>query len=303
MREMLKRNKIVIIILLIISVVILFSVSSVIDEVDQSNLYRNQLIEKCKEDMKNEISDKEYLKTCKETIKNENVKVDFYTVYSDLLVWKLHYLNAIAFLIIVIPSLYSICKLLKNKYILNTLTRESYHSFIKKYLKTAYKYVWVLPFIALFTIFLVAINTTFNPEYAIKFSSVVWSKELISNPILFISLYTLNILFYSFTFVNISLIIARKQHKYIPCIILSYIFYIGLELFLEVGVTMLISNIIFKSDFGIIFNIMNLFMFNDVFGVTTLLLFSFLVMLISFISVYLLYRNKEKLVVDCEKNN
>ena len=303
MKKLLKRNKIVIIILLIFCTIILFSVNSIINDVKQSNMYRSQLVKECKEDIKNGISDKSYLETCKEAIQNEHIQIDFYTVYSDLLVWKLHYLNAIAFLIVVIPSMFSICKILKNKYIINSLTRESYNSFIKKYLKIAYKYIWVLPFIALFAILLVTINTTFNPEYAIKFSSVVWSTNLIKNPILFVSLYILNIIFYSFTFVNISLIVARKQHKYIPCVILSYILYVGLELFLEVGVTMLISSIIFKSDFGIIFNIMNMFMFNDVFGVTALLMFSFFVMIISFIFVYLMYRSREKLVIDCEKNN
>ena len=303
MKEILKRNKLVVVVIAVVSIVILFSVNSVLKDVEKSNVYRSQLIQQCKEDMKGEILDEGYLKTCKEVIKDENIKIDFYTIFSELLVWKIHYFNAIAFLIITIPTLFNICKILKNKYILNSLTRENYNSFMKKYLKVAYKYTWILPFIAIFAIFLVGINSTFNPEYSIKFSTVVWSKDLISNPIVFIVLYILNIIFYSFTFVNISLIIARKQHKYIPCVILSYIFYIGLELFLEVGLNMLISNIIFKSDFGIIFNIMNLFMFNDVFGVSTLLLFSFIVMLISFAFVYLMYRNKERLIIDCEKNN
>lgn len=303
MKELLKRNRLVVIIVSIVLTVILFSVNSVLSEVEKSNVYRNHLIQQCKEEMKTGISDDGYLKICNEAIENVNVKIDFYTIFSELLVWKIHYFNAVAFLIIVIPTLFNICKILKSKYILNSLTRESYNSFMKKYLKTAYKYIWILPFVAIFMIFLVGINSTFNPEYSIKFSTVVWSESLISKPIIFIGLYTLNIIFYSFTFVNLSLIVARKLHKYIPCVILSYIFYISLELFFEVVLNMLVSNIIFKSNFGIVFNIMNLFMFNDVFGVSTLLLFSFIVMLISFAIVYLIYKNKEKLIIDCEKNN
>lgn len=303
MKEILKKNKLAIVMIIVISIIILFSVNSVLKDVEKSNAYRVQLIQQCEKNVENKSSDEGYTKMCKEVIENKNIKIDFYTIFSELLVWKIHYFNAIAFLIITIPTLFNICKILKNKHILNSLTRENYNSFIKKYLKTAYKYIWILPFIAIFAIFLIGINSTFSPEYSIKFSTVVWSKELISNPIIFIILYILNIIFYSFTFVNISLIIARKQHKYIPCVILSYIFYIGLELFLEIGLNMLVSNIIFKSDFGIIFNIMNLFMFNDVFGVSTLLLFSFIVMLISFIFVYFMYKNKEKLIIDCEKNN
>lgn len=303
MKEILKKNKLAVVIIIVISIIILFSVNSVLKDVEKSNAYRVQLIQQCKKNVENKSLDEGYIKMCKEVIENENIKIDFYTIFSELLVWKIHYFNAIAFLIITIPTLFNICKILKNKHILNSLTRENYNSFIKKYLKTAYKYIWILPFIALFAIFLIGINSTFSPEYSIKFSTIVWSKELISNPVTFIILYILNIIFYSFTFVNIALIIARKQHKYIPCVILSYIFYIGIELFLEIGLNMLVSNIIFKSDFGIIFNIMNLFMFNDVFGVSTLLLFSFIVMLISFIFVYFMYRNKEKLIIDCEKNN
>lgn len=303
MKKFILKNWLVIIILFIMLVAISVCAIDELKVINSNYEYVSQKIIECKQNLEKRENNASYNAFCQQLVDNQNIKVDFYTAFTDVLVWKLHFLNPIAFLIVVIPLLYNICNKFKYKFIINSLTRQSYCSYVKSMLKEAYKYNWSLVLIIGTLIFILAINTTFDATYAINNSTIVWNDQLIKKPVLFIFLYLLNILMYSFTFANIGLIIAKKHHRFISCVILSYLVYLGTELFLEIGVTMIISNILFKSDFGIIFNIMNLFMFNDVFGAGTLLLFSFIVMMISFILLYFVYKNKENLVISCEKNN
>ena len=51
-----------------------------------------------------------------------------------------------------------------------------------------------------------------------------------------------------------------------------------------------------------IFNIMDIFGFNDLYGIGSLFLVNISFLIISFVFVYLAYKNKEKLVIQCEKN-
>lgn len=291
--------------IIIITITIVIVAFTAIDEKKSVEFINNNIestVVKCKKTLKAEKTDISTLKMCKKIVKNEGMKVDFFSAYTDILVFRFHYINIIAFLLLIVPSLYGVCKKLKYQYIKNALTRQKYRTFIKELLCESYKYIWLLPLIAIIIMLAVSTYSSFDPTYAITNNTVVWSEQLINNPLIFILLYLINILFHSFFFVNLSLVVAKKHNKFIPCIILSFLLYIALELILEAGVSMIIFNMIFKSDFGIIFNIMNLFMFNTVFGVFPLLLFSFSVMCISFIILYMAYHDEEKVVMSCEKN-
>lgn len=298
----LKKNFLVIATIVISFLVIGVLVAEEKKTVEFTNNNIKSTVEKCEKILKASNGDTESIKMCQRIVKNKNMQVDFYTAYIDLLVFRIHHLNVIAFLLLIIPSMYGICKKLKYKYIKNALTRQSYTNFMKELLKESYKYIWLLPLITLYMMLIVSTYTTFDLTYAMTSYSVSWPYTLLSKPFLFIVLYMANILFHSFFFINISLIVAKKINKYIPCVIVSFILYIAIELFLEVGVSMLIFNIIFKNDFGIIFNVMNLFMFNTVFGIAPVLIFSFSAMLLSFLALYFTYRDKEQLVINCEKN-
>ena len=129
-----------------------------------------------------------------------------------------------------------------------------------------------------------------------------WSTGLIYYPILFLFLYLLNVVILSMIYVNISLVVARFQQKFIPCMILSYIVFFALEIFLETVVRVIILQRTFHTELGMIFNIMDIFGFNDLYGIGSLFLVNISFLIISFVFVYLAYKNKEKLVIQCEKN-
>ena len=296
MKRFLKNNILIIVIMVIVSIIFLNGGYKSLQEYKGYVNAEQQLIKECEKEGTNP---KEW---CEEILKNKDVELDFYTVFADALTWQVQYIGYVAFLIVVIPTMIKVCKKLKYKQIINSNSRESYHSFLKKLLKTAYQYIWVLALLSLIMMIPIMMNTSLNPEYAIIKSHGMWQSNIIYHPVLFVIAYLINVTLYSMIFVHIALLVARKQQKTIPCIIISYVLYLAIEIFLETVVKVIIFQRIFHSEFGMIFNIINVFGMNDLYGVGTLLLLNLCMVLISFALVYLVYKNKEKFVIQCEKN-
>lgn len=296
MKRFLKNNILIIVIMVIVSILLLNGGYKSLQEYKGYVNADQQLIKECEKEGTNQ---KEW---CEEILKNKDVELDFYTVFADALTWQVQYIGYVAFLIVVIPTMIKVCKKLKYKQIINSNSRESYHSFLKKLLKTAYQYIWVLALLSLIMMIPIMMNTSLNPEYAIIKSHGMWKSNIIYHPVLFVISYVINVTLYSMIFVHIALLVARKQQKTIPCILFSYVLYLAIEIFLETVVRLIIIRGIFHSEFGMIFNIINVFGMNDLYGVGTLLLLNLCMVLISFALVYLAYKNKEKFVIQCEKN-
>lgn len=296
MKRFLKNNILIIVIIVIVSIIFLNGGYKSLEEYKGYVNAEQQLIKECEREGTNQ---KEW---CEEILKNKDVELDFYTVFADALTWQVQYIYYFAFLIVVIPTMIKVCKKLKYKQIINSNSRESYHSFLKKLLKTAYQYIWVLALLSLIMMIPIMMNTSLNPEYAIIKSHGMLQSNIIYHPVLFVISYLINVTLYSMIFVHIALLVARKQQKTIPCILFSYVLYLAIEIFLETVVKVIIFQRIFHSEFGMIFNIINVFGMNDLYGVGTLLLVNLCMVLISFALVYLAYKNKEKFVIQCEKN-
>ena len=292
MKRFLKNNILIIVIIVIVSIMLLNGGYKSLQEYKGYVNAEQQLIEECEREGTNQ---KEW---CEEILKNKDVKLDFYTVFADALTWQVQYIGYVAFLIVVIPTMIKVCKKLKYKQIINSNSRESNHSLLKKILKTAYQYT----LLSLIMMIPIMMNTSLNPEYAIINSHGMWQSNIIYHPVLFVISYLINVTLYSLIFIHIALLVARKQQKTIPCIIISYVLYLAIEIFLETVVKVIIFQRIFHSEFGMIFNIINVFGMNDLYGVGTLLLLNLCMVLISFALVYLAYKNKEKFVIQCEKN-
>ena len=296
MKTFLKNNILIILIIIVVSIIFITGGYKSLQEYKGYVNAEQQLI---KEREREGTNQKEW---CGEILKNKDVELDFYTVFADALTWQVQYIYYFAFLIVVVPTMIKVCKILKYKQIINSNSRESYHSFLKKLLKTAYQYIWVLALLSLIMMIPIMMNTSLNPEYAIINSHGMWQSNIIYHPVLFVISYLINVTLYSMIFIHIALLVARKQQKTIPCIIISYILYLAIEIVLETVVRLIIIRGVFHSELGMIFNILNVFGMNDLYGVGPLLLINLCMVLVSFGLVYLAYKDKEKLVIQCEKN-
>lgn len=287
-----KSNYLIIIsfmILLILSIYSIYCYKKDVDGIMSS-------LEKTKEECKNSINTSEdYINYCNELL-NEEYHPNFFS-YLTFIIFKMNSYAIILILFIVTPSLYYLTSFFKNGIIKNNSTRESYKKTLSKLILNTHKSAIILPIITLI-LFIVGYILTkdFN---VINYEEIIWNKSTVSNPLLFMTLYLLNIIIHSLIFCNIALCIARKKHNFVSSIILTFITYIGIEILLEVGISNLLLNTVFKVNLSPLISILNMMPFNDSNGIVFPLVTPFLVLLISYIVIYFMYRDKEKLIIDC----
>lgn len=300
MLRKIKPNVILILSFLILLTVLCYKTYMFID-------HRNFIIAKNEESrqfcLKSDYINTDHENYCKMVLSTPDYKVDFFTMATDLLVFGYGKLSLVLYLFVIIPALLYICKYFRSKMIVNGITRTDFKTIKRSLFKDAYKSVLIWPVIVIIAFGICWFYTkSFDPSYALINSSTRWTQYTLNHPILFISLYLLNVIIHSILYVNISLCIARKYHHYFASVILSFLIFIGIESFLEIVINGLIFISLFKSDMGIIFNIMNMLSFNDTWGPFMVLLIPLILTIISFIVLNILYSNKENLIIDCEKN-
>ena len=240
--------------------------------------------------------------TCEEwKIEIENGGNSGFLLYQETITNKYFPKGIMQVLLILIPSCYFITKYFRERIILYENNRRGYANNLLRVFKNSY-ILALIPSILLFFAFLFYYKYIggFN-IMAHEVKSIGWSY--ITKPWLFILVYLINLILTNLIYINISILISRKYHNYFISVILSFLVIIGLQLFLEIVMDGIICGIILHSEFGIIFNIINAIPFNDSYGLVWPLVFSLSMNLIIIFIIYLVYKNKEKLIIDCEKNS
>ena len=302
MFKFLKRNLFVIMFIIVVFGYVFNGISKSVNEFQQIDKRKENIALKCETDLSDEnnsYSDN-YIKYCENILSYKDDKFSFYNYLSDMAIEKCGLVvGYLGLLVVLVPALYYVCRLLKNGYIVNYLTRKNYLSFLKCLFGKAYRFVWILPLIA---IIMICVSLKYGVIQNNTNTLTLWMSDITNNIYLFIILYLINIFMYSCMFINLGLIVARYQNNYFLSLVLSYVIFFGLELFLELFSASGVCNVFFKDYCGgSFFNIMDAFTFNDAYGVSSLMLFSFVMLVISFVGVFLAYRNQEKLVIKSER--
>ena len=300
--KFLKRNLFVIVFIIVVFGYVFNGISKSVNEFQQIDKRKENIALKCEtnlSDENNSYSDN-YIKYCENILSYKDDKFSFYNYLSDMAIEKCGLVvGYLGLLVVLVPALYYVCRLLKNGYIVNYLTRKNYLSFLKCLFGKAYRFVWILPLIA---IIMICVSLKYGVIQNNTNTLTLWMSDITNNIYLFIILYLINIFMYSCMFINLGLIVARYQNNYFLSLVLSYVIFFGLELFLELFSASGVCNVFFKDYCGgSFFNIMDAFTFNDAYGVSSVMLFSFVMLVISFVGVFLAYRNQEKLVIKSER--
>lgn len=302
MFKFLKRNLFIIVFIIVVFGYVFNGISKSVNEFQQIDKRKENIALKCETDLSDEnnsYSDN-YIKYCENILSYKDDKFSFYNYLSDMAIEKCGLVvGYLGLLVVLVPALYYVCRLLKNGYIVNYLTRKNYLSFLKCLFGKAYRFVWILPLIA---IIMICVSLKYGVIQNNTNTLTLWMSDITNNIYLFIILYLINVFMYSCMFINFGLIVVRYQNNYFLSLVLSYIIFFGLELFLELFSASGVCNVFFKDYCGgSFFNIMDAFTFNDAYGVSSLMLFSFVMLVISFVGVFLAYRNQEKLVIKSER--
>jgi hypothetical protein len=311
MKKVVKDKVFIPILSIFVIVAILISIASSIRYKNNQKLLIEdyyQSVEKCK-NLTEEASEEE-VEWCKNLIEMGTKQFDtnaydaYDTFASDYL--TMYFNDFLLIAIIVVGSSYYVTKYLRNRVILNDITRESYKSIIKKLFLSAWKYALMIPlflFIIYFIIFLTTEHFCFREGLTALYDytgtiGTIFENNLI---LLFLAIIIKSIIL-SMIYINITLIVSRKEHNYFLSIIISYIFIFGIELFFEI----FFSNFLDKtnlSDYDLLFNILNIYTypFTEYDFLQIFILLG--ILLLSFIPLFLVYKNKEKLIIDSEKND
>lgn len=258
-------------------------------------------VEVCKS-YKNNYNSDLHKKYCENLISSNDENLNL--AYFDVMTYVEDFMplssNFILIFFVVTSSTYYISKYLKNNILSNDLTRQSYKKIKTKLLICSWLPALVIPIISIFKLIVFYVMTK-NFDYSA--SVIMWQESSLSNVGLFFISYILISLFDSLIYSNISLIVTRKKHNFILSSLLSYLVIIGVELFLEIVVNVLICTNIFHSEIGVVFNIINFGCYNDSYGIFIPLVVSIVIFFITLIIVCLIYKNKEKVIIDCEIND
>lgn len=244
---------------------------------------------------------------CNYLIENHNNKevmtADTFTVFfTSLMSQNNSWINYILIILIVLPTLFQFCKLCKSKVTINILDRKQYSSFLRNIIIDCYKKIWILiiPIILLF-IFSYVYSGHFNYTYIIN-SGAYYSFYVNLNPIVYIILYVFCIFLFFIFFTNIGLIIARKNHNIIIVAIESFLFFIVIDILLELVLGLIISNILYNG-FSSRFNLVNILNIGYAQNIFEMIILPVCLVIISFIILKIIYKSKENFIIDCEKNN
>lgn len=227
----------------------------------------------------------------------------FFSLYESGLERTLNIFNEffLIFFIIIITAI-PLCKYMKNAIIKNENNRAKYKNILFKIFFQAFKYT-IVPVIGLLSLYIFSYMTAGSLQHtATDIQTLFVGKILTEQKILYLICNILNTIFNFISLIGITILICRKEHNYILATIKSFITIIGIELFFEIIISGLILKLIFNVDYGLVFNIISVLSYDLTYGLWPRLLFNFIFMIIVIILIIYNYKDKEKFIIDCEKN-
>ncbi len=249
----------------------------------------------------NEYPNEEYRFRCTQTLEFDFEASLKNAKFFDTFSWVEDYIpfsnNFFIIFLVVAVSCYYITKYFKNNILANDLTRQKYRAIIKKLFISCWSPALVVAICYIIRLIVYYIMTG-NFDY----SGDGWPYEY-DNVVFFFITYVLNLIFDLLIYTNISIIVSRKVHNYPLAVVLSYIIIIGIELFLEIVISGLLIGWWLKTDFGMVFNIIDFNRFSTAFGLWPPILVPLGILLITSIIIYLLYHKKENVLISCESND
>lgn len=261
------------------------------------------LLEKNYNDIVNECKiNINYISTCESYLNEPYQKPDTITSFFYILChYNLNLLQVIGPIFIIIPAIWNFHKKLKSGYIKNSLTRESYQIYMTKEILNSMKCTIIFPIMILF-LFIGCYIISGHFDYSQFKSMLVINEKFLDNLVLTMIVYLINIILHSIFYINLGLIFCKKNRNILVSIISSFICFILLDIFFEVFLGSFLFGKIFKlNGFVSLFNLFGIWIYTDYTSLVSLVVFSWLFAVISFVILVIKYRNKENVVICCEE--
>lgn len=239
---------------------------------------------------------------CKEITQFKTTSDSAFSLYIDSLITGLnaYIIPFMLPLIITIPFIYIISKKFRSKDIKDYILRKKYKYYVKDIFKLAYKNIWFVPFmIALLFILCFLITKNINPEAGIYFGRADPILITKYNNIYFYIIYLIILFLNIGIYINIGLTILSKNKNFVVSYVETFI-----VIYLYLCINAIILGNLFQKHFNIsaeYFNLFNIYSFTYINNVYIYLIINFINYIITFLVAKYNYKDKEKLIMMCEK--
>lgn len=224
-----------------------------------------------------------------------------YNIFETFLITDNYLFPFFVPLVVIIPFLYVLSKEFKSKYIKNYCMRASYKEYKRHIFKTSYQNIFVIPVVIgiTFLISYIISNGNINPIADQGLNYVLPDIVLFLDSKLFWLFYVLVLLAGIGLFINVGVIVLSKNKNFIIALIESELIIFLIWCFSEICLGLIGSNI-FNIDPGN-FNLLSIYNWNGVTNMYIYTLLNIVLYIISLIIAILSYKNKEKIIIMCEK--
>ena len=243
----------------------------------------------------------ESCKCYKEGAISDDPLIMFYHLLKDM---NLSFVQILAPVFVIVPSIYMIHKELHTGTIKMFLTRISYKKYMLiKYLEVIKK-IWILPMFVC-TILVISCLLTKSVSFGSGFELYGWIsspniKDLNELPFYMVT-YLIVILLHSILYANVGLLCTKKNSNFLVTIILSYIMFIALDIFMEVLIgNLFLAKILNIHNITDSLNLFNIWVYDNVISLPFMIFYSLFLVIVSCLVVLIRYRNKEGVIIESE---
>lgn len=291
MKLFLKKNKMpIIIVLLLLCWVSICAIQYRKDLIENERLF-NETVKECTN------SEEEWCLAYKD---KEFEKPDTLTVYFYILTHSsISYIQWLAPLLTIAATVWLWHKKLHSGFIKDELIRSSYKKTLKRNIFSSLKASLILPFVFLILLFLCyLISGHFN---VVDPNQVGINPEFLSNIPKLISVYFLVIFLHSIFYSCIGLLFCDKNKNILITIVSAYLCFLMICIIFEIFIGGLLLPILGITGYSSIFNLLGIWIYCDYPDYMLLLVFSFILSIISFIILLFHYKNQEEVLLKVEK--
>lgn len=185
------------------------------------------------------------------------------------------------------------------------LTRMKYKDYIKRFFKFSLKPAMLLPCLLLLIFFISCLITRFNFKVDSEVLSIaVYDSWKYNNFILYIVILCVVHYFMGIFYGNMGLFFCKKNKSKLISIFLGYIAFFIIDIIFYVGIYALIINkFLGYHNLMKYFNLIGYLSFKGKTNFVIVIMISLLLAILSYFTLFIFYRNKERMILANEKEN
>lgn len=308
MRLFIKKNKITILVIILLGVWFSIGISTYVKEYG----YKARLegvdygVERCKEvDWENDSFLKAACENFFETQNNsDRIKLTddtltaFYIIVTSA---PMFYISLIIPVLVMLCAVENFHKNLKNGYIKNKLARAKYSSVIIKSFWNSYKKIFLFMavlLVVLFASYLISGHFVYH-ESVNCYEENLW---IYKNFPFYLIIYFINIFLNYIFYMNIAFCMCKRNKNMFIAVILSFLIWLAIDIFTEIILTGYIFGGLFKIKLSAdAFNLFAIYAWRMRDGDMLIFCCTIILTILSFVALWLTYRKKESVVIASEK--